>query len=134
MRGHQKTEFEMNNFPGDAVDDTKCMKQSQQCLHCLASPRTLKQRHTLFSTCSTHTHTFNGRLSGTTRVSRYQKGKPIWILLKEETVSGSDISWAICKSAPRSRQITTPAPHQSFFTGRMPFPLPNQQRQSTEGN
>ena len=29
----------------------------------------------------------------------------------QETVSGSGISWAICKSAPRSRQITTPAPH-----------------------
>ena len=25
--------------------------------------------------------------------------KPIWILLKQETVSGSGISWAICKSA-----------------------------------
>ena len=31
--------------------------------------------------------------------------------LIEETVSGSGISWAICKSAPRYRQITTPAPH-----------------------
>jgi len=47
-------------------------------------------------------------------------------------VSGSAISWAICKSAPRSRQITTPTPHQQFFTGRMPFLSPNQQRQSTE--
>jgi len=28
-------------------------------------------------------------------------------------VSGSGISWAICKSAPRSRQITMPAPHHS---------------------
>jgi len=65
------------------------------------------------------THTFNGPFSGTTQVSRYQKGKPIWILLKQETVSGSDISWAICKSAPRSRQITTPAPHHSVFTRRM---------------
>jgi len=27
----------------------------------------------------------------------------------------------------------TPAPHHSFFTGRMPFLPPNQQRQSTEG-
>jgi len=27
-------------------------------------------------------------------------------------VSGSGISWAICKAAPCSRQITTPAPHQ----------------------
>ena len=30
-------------------------------------------------------------------------------------MSGSGISWAICKSAPRSRQITTPAPHRSVF-------------------
>jgi len=61
------------------------------------------------------------------------KVKPIWILLKQETVSGSGISWAICKSAPRSRQITTPAPHQSVFTGRVPFLPPTQQRQSNEG-
>jgi len=38
----------------------------------------------------------------------------------------------ICKSAPRSREITTPAPTTQFFTGRMPFLPPNQQRQSTE--
>ena len=62
-----------------------------------------------------HTHPFNGHLSRTTRVSRYQKGKPIWILLKQETVSGSGICWAICKSAPCSRQITTPALHHSVF-------------------
>ena len=30
-------------------------------------------------------------------------------------MSGSDICWAICKSAPRFRQITTPAPHHSVF-------------------
>ena len=47
-------------------------------------------------------------------------------------MSGSGISWAICKSEPRSRQITMPAPHHSVFTGRMPFLPPNQQRQSTE--
>ena len=44
-----------------------------------------------------------------------RKVKPIWILLKEETVSGSGISWAICKSATHSRQITMPAPHHSVF-------------------
>ena len=44
-----------------------------------------------------------------------RKVKAIWILLKQETVSGSGISWAICKSAPSSRQITTPAPHHSVF-------------------
>ena len=79
---------------------------------------------------STHTHTYT-RLTALCPVP--EKVKPIWILLKQETVSGSGISWAICKSAPRSRQITTPAPHQSVFTGRIPFLPPNQQRQSTEG-
>jgi len=72
-------------------------------------------------------------LSGTTQVSRYQKGKTNLDFTEQETVSGSDISWAVCKSAPRSRQITTPAPHHSVFTGRMPFLPPNQQRQSNEG-
>jgi len=44
-----------------------------------------------------------------------RKVKSIWILLKQETVSGSGISWAICKSATRCRQIITPAPHHSVF-------------------
>ena len=44
-----------------------------------------------------------------------RKVRPILILLKQETASGSGIHWAICKSAPRSRQITMPAPHRSVF-------------------
>ena len=76
--------------------------------------RSAKYKHTHTHT-HTHTHPFNGPLSGTTRASRYQKGKPIWIILKQETVSGSGISWAICKPAPRSREITTPTPHHSVF-------------------
>jgi len=52
---------------------------------------------------------------GIPRWAGTRKVKPIWILLKQETVSGSGISWAICKSAPRSRQITMPAPHHSSF-------------------
>jgi len=56
-----------------------------------------------------------------------------WFLLKQETVSGSGISWDVCKSAPCSRQITTPTPHHSIFTGRMPFLMPNQQCQTIEG-
>ena len=44
-----------------------------------------------------------------------RKVKPIWILLKQETVSGSGISWAICMSAPCSGQTTTPAPNHSVF-------------------
>ena len=89
----------------------------------------------------THTHTtvllLFWNLSGTTRVSRYQKGKSRKVktnldLLEQEIVSGSDICWAICKSAPHSRQPRQ-CPTTQFFTGRMPFLPPNQQRQSTEG-
>jgi len=32
-----------------------------------------------------------------------------------ETVSGSGISWAICKSAPHPTYTTIPAPHHSVF-------------------
>ena len=53
--------------------------------------------------------------SGLPRWAGTRKVKPIWILLKQETVSGSGISWAICKSAPRSRQITMPATHHTVF-------------------
>ena len=53
-------------------------------------------------------------LSGTNRVSRYQKGTTN-LDFTEETVSGSGISWAACKSAPRSRQITTPVPPPLSF-------------------
>jgi len=62
-----------------------------------------------------------------------RKVKPIWTLLKQETVSGSGISWAICKSTPCSTQITMPAPHNSNFFCRLDaLPPPKQQRQSTE--
>jgi len=74
-------------------------------------------------------------LSGTTRVSRYQKGetrkgKTNLDLLEQEIVSGSDICWAICKSAPHPRQ---PCQHPTtqFFTGQMLFLPSNQQNQST---
>ena len=85
--------------------------------------------------CLRHTHTrLTAFFPGLPGWAGTRKAKPIWILLKQETVSGSGFSWAICKSAPRSRQITMPSPHHSvFFTGRMPFLPPNQQRQSTEG-
>ena len=46
----------------------------------------------------------------------------------------SGISWTICKqSAPRSRQITTPALHHLVFHRPDALPTPNQQCQSTEG-
>jgi len=107
-------------------------------------------------------HPFNGPLSGTSRVSRYQKGKTSLDLLEQETVNGTGISWALCKSALHPDQYATseivkrrwswvcsckrryskfttftlflPCQHPplSFFIGQMLFLPPNQQCQSTE--
>ena len=71
----------------------------------------------------THTHTrLTALCPGLPWWVGTRKVKPIWILLKQETVSGSGISCAICKSAPCSRQITTPAPHHSVFYRPDAFP------------
>ena len=55
----------------------------------------------------TETHTSvlrpSGLCLGLPRWAGTRKVKPIWILLKEETVSDSGISWAMCKSAPWPR-------------------------------
>ena len=67
---------------------------------------------------TTHTHTYirlTALFPGLPRWAGTRKVEPIWILLKQETVSGSGISWDRCKSAPCSRQITTPASHHSVF-------------------
>jgi len=98
----------------------------------------------VFWNCNTHTHTHTTilllfwNMSGTTRVSRYQKGKTRKVktnldLLEQETVSSSGIRQAICKSVPHPRQPRQHPTYQ-FFTGLMPFMPPNQQHQSTKGN
>jgi len=63
----------------------------------------------------THTHPFNGPFPGLPGWAGTRKVKTIWILVKQETVSGSGVSWAKCKSAARSRQITMSASHRSVF-------------------
>jgi len=76
----------------------------------------------------------NDPFSGTTRVSRYQKGKTN---LDFTEARNSEWQWnqlghmQVCISLQTDNHASTP-PLQ-FFTGRMPFLLPNQQRQSTEG-
>jgi len=54
-------------------------------------------------------------MSGTNRVSQYQKGKTN---LDFTEARDSEWQWhqlGIRKSAPRSRQITMPTPHHSVF-------------------
>jgi len=79
-------------------------------------------------------HTFNGPFSGTTQVSRYQKGKT-----NLDFTEARDSGWQwhqlgymqVCTLLQTDNHASTPP--LKFFTGRMPFLLPNQQRQSTEG-
>jgi len=77
--------------------------------------------------------TFNGPLSGTTRVSQYQKGKT-----NLDFTGARDSEWQwhqlghmqVCTLLQTDDHASTPP--LSFFTGRMPFLPPNQQRQSSE--
>ena len=79
-----------------------------------------------------NTHPLNGPLSGTTRVSRYQKGKTN---LDFTGTRDSEWQWQqlghmqVCTSLQTDNHASTPP--LSFFTCRMPFLPPNQQRQST---
>ena len=109
-------------------------KHSMESVKSVMSDKTVKNKaerdRCVLSVSYAHTHPCNGPFTRTTQVSWHQKSETNLDLLKQETVSGCGINWAVCKSAPRSRQITMPAPHHSVFTGRVPFLLPNQQHQS----
>jgi len=56
-------------------------------------------------------------LSRTTRVSQWQKGKTNLDFTKERDNEWQwhQLGYTVCKSASRSREITTPAPHHSVF-------------------
>jgi len=71
-------------------------------------------------------------------VSQYQKGKT-----NLDFTEARDSQWQwhqlgrmqVCTSLHTDNHASTPPGHHSvFFTGRMPFLPPNQQRQSTEGS
>ena len=85
----------------------------------LREPSRMRRRFVLrrrSTPVNTHTHTrLTALFPGLPGWVGTRKVKPIWILLEQETVTGSGISWAICKSAPRFTQITTPAHHHSVF-------------------
>ena len=88
------------HFPSTFLDWNSCKTYST-----VATGYLLKRTHThLMALCP-----------GLPGSASARKVKPIWILLKQETVSGSGISWAVCKSASSCRQITMPVPHHSFF-------------------
>ena len=79
------------------------------------------------------THPFNGPFLRTSQVSRYQKGKTN---LHFTEARDSEWQWhqlgcmQVCTLLQTDNHASTPL--LSFFTGWMPFLLPNQHRQSTE--
>ena len=82
-----------------------------------------------------HTHTHLTALClGLPGWAGTRKVKPIWILLKQETVSGSGISWAIRKSAPRTGQIAMPATHHCFLQAGWPSCCPTNSVKSLKGS
>ena len=116
-----------NNYYNSAREDSGTLIY----LCCINSicPRCLQTANT-----HTHTHPFNDPLSGTTQVSRYQKDKTN---LDFTEARDSECQWhqlghmQVCTSLQTDNHASTPL--LSFFTGRMLFLPPNQQRQSTEG-
>jgi len=135
VRGGNKssTTVVMANHNTETTENKQCKKQTWIYDCKITTSTQILSQLKMFLPAKVTTHIRLMALClGLPRWAGTRKVKPIWILLEQETVSGSGISWAICKSAPRSRQITTPAPHHSVSTGRMPFLPPNQQRQSTE--
>ena len=105
------------------------------CMRCGLKRKKVKAG--VVARCLYTTHTFNGPFSGTTQVSRYQKGKTS---LDFTEARDSEWQWHQLGHMQVCTLLQSPdrQPHQDstaqFFTGRMLFLPPSQQRQSTEGN
>jgi len=120
-----------HNFGNNSIQCTCCQKIIYGHRFCFI----LWQNDSMLAGCAVHawlilvlfypyTHTtillLFWNMSGTTRVSRYQKGKTWKVktnldLLEQEVVSGSGICWAICKSAPHPRQPRQHPTTQFFY-------------------
>jgi len=70
----------------------------------------------------THTHPFNGPLSGTTQVSQYQKGKTNLDLTeaRDNEWQWHQLGHMQKRYAHRSREIPTPASHHCFLQAGCP--------------
>ena len=111
---------------GRSYASANCFTKYQEKFNISACAHTHTRLTALFQGLpGTHTHThtrLTALFQGLPGWAGTSKVKPMWILLKQETVSGSGIRWDICKSAPHSRQITMPAPHHSVSHRTDAFP------------
>ena len=117
--------LQMSNYSCTAV--MHCKKS-----HSILPPLPATQRKHYRAFCQHYTHPFNGPLSGSTRVSQYQKGKT-----DPDFTGARDSEWQwhqlghmqVCTSLQTDNHASTSL--HKFFTGQMPFLLPDQQCQSS---
>jgi len=125
------------NRRGNFATPPRFRHRSQLLPHVAGNRRSPRLRHSHAARhdrthlrCVPHTHPFNGPLSRTTRVSRYQKGKTN---LDFTEPRDSERQWHQLGHMQVTDRQPSQQPTTQFFTGRMSFLPPNQQRQSTEG-
>ena len=116
------------------VIEVNCCSQLVKCFSCCRSLFELPYKFDYYlRQLLTHTCPFDSPLSGTTRVSWYQKGKTN---LNFTEARDSEWQWhllghmQVCTSLQTDNHASTPT--TQFFTGRMLFLPANKQRQSTE--
>jgi len=108
----------------------RCRSNEQLAMSELTNSRELRPNNLVYCIQyydhSIHTHThLTAPCPRLPRWAGTRKVKPVWISLKQETLSGSGTSWAVCKCAPCSREIIMPAPHHSVFHTPDAFLPPN---------
>jgi len=77
----------------------------------------------MLSSTEQQQHPFNGPWSGTTRVSRYQKGKTSLNFTEARDCGWQWYQLGHMQAAPCHRQIPAPAPHHSIFYGPDALPV-----------
>ena len=82
----------------------------------------------------THTHTrLTAPCPGLPGWAGTRKIKPVWILLEQETVSGSSISWAICVSTSLQTDNHASTPLLSFLQAGCPSCRPTNSVKALKG-
>jgi len=120
---HNHTSMECLLSTKDNLDNISCNKQLKAKISSVSLP--MIPLSTSVSTIKQSRNTYNCFMALLDFVRDYpgeltperknQENKTNLDLLEQEIVSGSGISWAICKSPPWPRHITMPASHHSSF-------------------
>ena len=96
-----------------------------------------KKTHRKYVDTHTHTHTHTHLTTpcpGLPGWACTRKVKPIWIILDQETVSGSGISWAICVSTSLQTDNHASTPLLSFLQAGCPSCRPTNSVKALKGS